>query len=452
MNQGHFFKKCGGVILVMLILSLASTHAWAKKLSVNFSECVEMAIKNNDQIRAAGKEINVSEAKLYQAHPRSIPIVKYEHRLAPVPRDIDDAAGSFFEGDISVFNEFKVEVGSVLTTFGKIKTAQDLAQLGINASWFKREKTSNEVIGKMYQVYQGILLARELLKLASEAQKALTEKIGDMEKEDTKDQIQILKLKVAVYEIDRRVQEATKKEALALEALKYQMGVESDVDLVIKDRSLTRVAFNLKNINFYLDQAREYLPEFKLLSTGVEAREKQLKLQKLDVVPDLGVGGFVDIGKTPGVRGGEDENNFTNPFNFTKAGAGLQLQGKFDYVKNKAQNKQSEAELLKTIYEKRAAVGALELEIRKIYLDVVEARNLTNKAQDEIKAARQLAFLTKSNIDIGIGEKKDYYDALQSYLVFQGRSFEAVYNYNVAVAMLKQKIGVFHNYQKGNQL
>ncbi len=86
----------------------------------------------------------------------------------------------------------------------------------------------------------------------------------------------------------------------------------------------------------------------------------------------------------------------------------------------------------------------MDLEIRKNYGDVQEAASLMRKSEEEKKAARQLVFLTKSNLDIGIGDRKDYLDGLQSYLVFQGRSFEAVYNYNVAVSSLKQKIGILY--------
>ncbi|EKD41707.1 MAG: outer membrane efflux protein [uncultured bacterium] len=453
MTQLFHHKIITLILIFAAMVSIFISHwAWAGTLTFSFNESVEMALKNNDQIRATKYDIDLSKAKLEQAHPKSIPVVKYEYRLAPVPQDIDNPADSFFGGDISVFNEVKVELGSALTTFGKIKTAQELAQLGINAAWFKRSKTTNEVIGKMYQVYEGIILARELLALAKQAQNALSDKIQDLEKEKIQDQIQILKLKVALFEIDRRVEEAQKKKLLAFEALKFQMGLVSDVNIDIKDKTLLPVNFQLKGVDYYLDKAHEYLPEFKLLATGLKAKEKQLALQKLDPAPNLGVGGFVDVGRAPAIRGAGDENNFTNPFNFTKAGLGFQLQGQFDYVKNRSQVKQAEADLLKTVYEKRAAVGGLELDIRKTYQDVVEAKRLMIKSEDEKKVARQLAFLTKSNADIGIGEKKDYYDTLQSYLVFQGRSFEAVYNYNIAVAMLKQKIGVFHDYQKRDSL
>jgi hypothetical protein len=58
-----------------------------------------------------------------------------------------------------------------------------------------------------------------------------------------------------------------------------------------------------------------------------------------------------------------------------------------------------------------------------------------------MKLARQFVFLTKTNLDIGVGDKKEYSDSLQAYLVARGRYLESIFNYNLAVATLKQKVG-----------
>lgn len=414
----------------------------------NFRECVDMALKNNNEIRASEYNIKLSESKLLEAKRRGIPVIKYEHRVAPAPEDIDDPAGSFFSGDITIFNNFKIEVGAPITTFGKIKTAQELGALGIDASWFQRQQKADEIVFKIYQIYQGILLARELKSLAHEAQNAIRGKITELKKGRVIDQLGILKMKVALYEIERKLEEILKKEKLALSALKLQMGLEDDVNFNIKDKALIPNRFSLKKISYYIEEARKYRPEYKLLETGVKAKEKQLKLEKLDPVPNLGWGGFADVGYAPNLRGGEDENNFTNPFNFTRAGVGISLKGKFDYVKHRSKVKQAEADLLQVIYKKRAAVRGLELDIQDTYLKLKEARNLMIRAGEEKKAARQMVFLTKSNLDIGIGERKEYLDSLQAYLVFQGRQYEAIFKYNVAINELKKKTGTLYDEQR----
>lgn len=411
----------------------------------NLNQCIEKALLNNNQIQSARHEIDLSKAKLLEAHPKGIPVVKYEHKVAPVPRNIDDAADSFFGGDISVLNNFKMEVGSALTTFGKIKTAQELAAIGIDASWFQKDKTVNDVVFKIYQIYQGILLARELLDLASQAEDAINGKIREMNEAKVVDQIGILKLKLILFEVERKMEEAKKKEALALSALKVQLGMEDDVDLDIRGGGLTQAGYRLLPMDYYLELARNHRPEYQLLNAGIFAKEKKAKLEELNYAPNLGVGGFVDVARAPGITGSEDENNFTNPFNYTKAGIGLQLKGEFDYVKTNSKVKQAQADLLKSVYDKRAAMRGLELDIQQTYLEIKAARNLIQKAEEEMKTARQIVFLTKSNLEIGLGEKKDYLDALQSYLVFQGRRFESIYNYNVAVYELKKKTGVLLN-------
>lgn len=440
------------LFLFFFILGISSSFAETAKaqaLILNFSECADYALKNNAQIHASTYDINLAKGKYQEANPKGIPVIKYEHRIAPVPQDVDNAAGSFFDGDISVFNSFKIELGAPLYTFGKLVTAKDLAQLGIDASWFTLQKTKDDVVLKIYQVYQGILLAGELKDLARQAEDSIQKKLEQIKQSKVVDQLSLLKLKVTQYEIQRKVEEANKKEALAWAALKVQMGLEDDQKLRLKDQALTPVNFKLEPLEIYLAKSRDYLPQYKLLEAGVIAKNKKLRLDKKEYLPNLGYGGFFDIGRAPNITGDEDDSAFTNPFNYTKAGGGLQLKGELDFNKTSAKVKQSQADFLKASYQKSAAIRGLELDIKKSYLEVIEAKNLTDRARDEKKAARQMVFLTKSNLDIGLGEKKDYLDALQSYLVFQGREFEAIYNYNVAVSELKTRIGEFHNPNEG---
>ncbi|OGQ08129.1 MAG: hypothetical protein A3G32_08260 [Deltaproteobacteria bacterium RIFCSPLOWO2_12_FULL_40_28] len=433
------------LFLFFFLLWIPASFGENQALRFNFSECANYALKNNAQIHASSYDINLAKGKYQEANPKGIPVIKYEHKIAPVPQDVDNAAGSFFDGDMSVFNSFKIELGAPIYTFGKLATAKDLAQLGIDASWFTLQKTKDDIVLKIYQIYQGILLAGELKGLAQQAEDSIQKKLEQIQQSKVVDQLELLKLKVAQYEVQRKVEETNKKESLAWAALRVQLGLEDDQKLSLKDSSLIPVNFKLEPLEIYLAKSRDYLPQYKLLEAGVRAKSKKLTLDKKEYLPNLGYGGFFDIGRAPNITGDEDDSSFTNPFNYTKAGGGFQLKGELDFNKTSAKVKQSQADFLKTSYQKSAAIRGLELDIKKSYLEVIEAKNLSDRARDEKKAARQMVFLTKSNLDIGLGEKKDYLDALQSYLVFQGREFESIYNYNIAVSELKTRIGEFHN-------
>lgn len=440
-----------GWVFLLLGLTMGSVLAATAPLAryrLNLTECVSVALRNNEEIKAATYDIEASVAKKIEATKRYVPVVKYQYRVAPVPQDIDNAVESLFIGDVSVFNSIKIEAGIPLSTFGRLPLAKSLADLGIDASKLKKRQKSDEVVLNVYKLYQGILLARDLKGLANQALDAINKKIIELEKEENTDQLEILKLKVVLYEIERRVDEADSKELIALSTLKVLMGMEDDVDFDIKDANLHMEGFQIQPFETFMSESRNHRPEFKLLELGVAAREKQIQLEKKEYLPKLLMGGLVEVGYAPNIIGDEDEDSFSNPFNYKRAGIGFEVSNELDFRKIKAKVKGAEASYLQTIAQKRAAFQGLRVDLKKAYLELIQQQKLVNRANKEMKAARQIVFLTKSNLDIGLGEKKDYLDALQSYLVFQGRKLEAIFNYNTAVATLKQKMGTLYSGQK----
>lgn len=441
-------------ITLAFVLALLPALSQAKRTHeypvyrLSLEQCINLALKNNEEIKAAHHDIAIIAAKKIEATKRYLPVFKYKYRIGPVPKDLDNPTQSFFDGKVSLFNSFKLEVGAPISTFGRIKIAQYLADLGVDLKKLEAKKKSDEIILTVYKLYNGILLARELRSLVMQGLDAVEKKIKELEKDENTDQIQILKLKVILYEAERKLNEAITKEALALATLKVQMGLEQEVDFDIKDKSLKLAKFKMRSFEDILKDAKNYRPEYKLLKKGVQARLLKYDLEKREYLPTLGIGGYGEYAVTPGIYGDEDSNDFTNPFNFKRAAIGFELSGTLDFRKTKSKIKQAKAEYLKMIAQKRAAFKGLEIDLKKAYTDLKSNRYLLTRAEKDKKAARQIVFLTKSNLDIGLGDKKDYLDALQSYLLFQGRAFESIFNYNNAVATLRLKMGQLYYQQK----
>ncbi|MBF0106562.1 MAG: TolC family protein [Deltaproteobacteria bacterium] len=414
-----------------------------RELRLNLEECIARAIRNNEEIKMAHYDVYASIAKKIEATKRYVPVVNYKYRFAPVPKDLDNPSAAFFSGDLSILNSIKIEVGIPLTTFGRITVNQELADIGIDASKLQKVRKADEIILDIYKLYNGILLARELTQLATKGLEAVSNKIAELEKEETVDQLEILKLKAILYQIEKKMDEAHKKETIALAMLKFRIGAEDDVRLLLKDTYLVRESFTHRSFEEFLGISKDRRPEFKLLAHKVAAEEKKLVLKKKEYFPKLIAGGFFEYGVSPGIQGDENDNTFNNPFNYTKAGVGLELNGELDFRKLRANVKEQEALYFKTIAEKRSNFRLLEIDLKDAYLEYVQRRDLLLRADKEQRAARQIVFLTKSNLDIGVGEKKDYLDALQSYLLIQAAVFENMFQYNVAVATLRSKMGMF---------
>lgn len=430
------------ILFVMAGFLSFKAHALQRPVyRLTLNECVQLALKNNEDIKATHHDLSASFAKKIEATKRYVPVVKYQYRFAPVPRDLDNAVESFFSGDISVFNSIKIEAGVPVSTFGRLAVAKELADIGIDASRLGKRRKADEIILDVYKLYNGILLAREMKVLAEKGLNAVEEKVEELETEETTDQLQILKLKAILYQVQKKLDEAHTKETIALAMLKVRLGLEDDVGLVLKDSYLKREYFPLQSFDELVRQSRENRPEFKLIRHQVSAKQREIILKKKEYYPKLIFGGFFDYGVAPGIRGDENENTFTNPFNFTKAGIGLELSGELDFRKIKSQVEVARAQHLKAIAEKRSNDRLLKIDLKKTYLELKQKQDLLYRAEKEQRSARQIVFLTKSNLDIGLGDKKEYLEALQSYLLIQAAVYENIFNYNVAVAELKQRIG-----------
>lgn len=442
----RWFYKLSFIVFVLACQNVyAEDHHPILKLRLNLNECIDMALRNNEEIKKTRYDIYGTLARKIEATKRYVPVVSYKYRFAPVPRDLDNAGQSFFSGDISVFNSIKLEVGIPVSTFGRLQVAKELADIGVDASKLQTVRKADEIVLDIYKLYNGILLARELRVLANKGLEAVDSKIQELEKEETADQLQILKLKAVIFQIEKKLDEADKKETVALAMLKVRMGIEDDVDFDVKSKALGREYFKDRSYDSLLAQSHEERPEFRLLTRQVQAKTLQYRLEKKEYLPMLKMGSFFDYGVSPGIRGDEGNNAFINPFNYVRAGLGLELSGELDFRKIKSKVEFAKVEQLKAIADKRSNTRLLELDLKNAYLDWQQKKRLLDRVEKEQRSARQIVFLTKSNLEIGLGEKKDYLEALQSYLLIQAAVHETVFNYNVAVATIKQKIGQLYS-------
>ncbi len=380
--------------------------------------------------------------KKNEANKIGYPILDYEYNLAPAPKDTTRALDSFGHGEITPFNRLRIGAGIPLNTFGKVKTGKALADIGTQAERIKKDQKKAEIVLKVKQLYYGILLGREVHDLLQSGYNGVDGEIKKREDKGGTDPSELLKMKLFRAEMDRRIHEADKKRMLAQEALAVQMGVKSATSFDIASEKLLPLESKIKSYDEYKAQALDRRPDLKLLDAGREAKAKQVTLEKRLMTPNIGFGGFFEMGRAPNVTKTGSTDDFNDPFNFTRAGVGLQLKGNLDFHNSKTKIKQANIELKKIDVQKQFAREGVALEVREAFLDVQNTKLDVERAEETGKISRQLLFMTQSNMDIGIGESKDLIDALTAFLQTRGQYFEAVFNFNVAVAKLEQKIGV----------
>ena len=412
---------------------------------VNINDCVQMAVLNNKEIRGTDFDIIAAKQKIKQARPWSSPMIEYEFLTAPAPRNVDQAVESFFSGDVTLFQKGKILVGWPVYTFGKLDIAGQLAQQGVNEKEQRKTEKTNDIVLKVKTAYYGILLAKDLRKILKNAVDHLEKEIdrrSKSEQGEESDPVELVRLKLYRFEVQSRLTQLEEKDYLAHHALRILLGLPRATEVEVADQSLEPVQIHLKDFDYYLALAQKFRPENQLLKIALKAKELEYRLQKREAAPNIGFGGLFEFGATTNsIEGLQLTDDFNDPFNYTRVGAGLRMDGKFHNKTYQAKTKEKQAEYFKVAMEKSVGEEGLELDLREAYLDVQQNGVNFKNAREAMQTARQFVFLTKSNMDVGLGDKKDYSDALQAYLLSQGRYLEAIMKFNLAVATLEQKIG-----------
>jgi len=338
-------------------------------------------------------------------------------------------------------------LGIPLTTFGKISNAQDLARGNIVVNEQDQRKKKQEVVSQIHQIYYGILLGKEMDHLLGAARERLQEEIATREAkaEDEEaapvDPQEVLKLKVFLFLVDQRLDELFKKMEVGYEALKVQLGLDPQLEIDVAEEHLKPVKRTFAELETIKEEALLHRPEARQLEAGIQLARDNYELEMHKLAPDLGFGGFFEMGRAPGVTGTGSQNDFTDPFNFTRAGVGFRLQGQFDWKGSKAKIKQAELTWKKADYQREYARSGIALDVSDAYWNVKNNWAQVERTREAQKLSRQLLFLAQSNIDIGLGSGSDLMEGIQAFMLARSKYFEAVFDYNVSVAKLDQKTG-----------
>ncbi len=412
--------------------------------TLSLDDCIKMALARNAKLKAAGQDVEAAKGQLIESKANLWPILEYQYRIAPVPNDVDNALNNFFDGNVTLFNSIRVAIGVPITAFGQLHMARQLAKGGLEASRTNEEKAHNNTIYQVKQIYYGIQLAKETIKLLNEANGKMKDKIAEEEAKEqpTMNPFDLLQLKGFRYDIERRLEEAKMNLDIAEEGLRIQLSLEPGTPIELDTDNLKPMLASLENEQAYVDTATAVQPEARLINIGVATKKRQYQLEKYKLMPKFGFAFFVEIGRTTGfVQGVQLTDDYNDPFNYSRAGVGFQLSGTIDFHGAAGRIKKAAAEYHKAVFDSMIGRRALALDIRKAYLEAKRAKYNVTLAKKAQSVANQMMFITKVNVDTGVGDTEKYGDALKYILLSRGLYFKSIFDYNMALADLEQRVG-----------
>lgn len=417
------------------------------KLVLTLDDCIRMALKAAPELGEAQSDITLATSKLDEAKSYRYPQMNLTTMVGPAPiayrSDIfpvvkTDSPFSF--NALTWFTSADATIIQPLYTFGKISENMKAATHGIEVDRSRKEQRANEIVLKVHEYYNGLLLAREMKELILEVEEILIRAREKAQKlldqgSDTVDEMDLYKLDAFSGMATKYLEEAKKGEELALAALRTRMGLPADAPLLTGTERLVIVDAEIPPLETYIENARRRRPEFHQIDEGLKARTALVEAAKANYYPDIFLGGMFSWAYADERQ--RVQNPYINdPFQHAIGGVALGARWKLDFGITGAKVAGERAQYNRLLSTKEFADANVPLQVKKYYLELVEAKNSATATRDAYLNAKKWAVTAVANFDFGMGPAKDIFEALQAYSSMRADFFKSIYNYRIAAAGL----------------
>lgn len=418
------------------------------KAAHSLRNCIELADRNHPNLLAARARLGIMRAQVDEAHAAPFSAFVLSAGAGPAPTfrggpiyTQDREVG--LNGNIGVAWGFNVDGTVPLWTFGKVTNLWKAAEAQVQVGQQDIRKVRNQIHLDVRKAYYGLQLSRDGLALLNEAGEKLNKAVESLEKkvkEGDGDEIDLLRLKTAMAELEGRRAEAEKGQRVALAALRFLTGSDNDAAFDIPDLPLKPPRHGVQGVDTYLDASRMHRPEILMARAGVQARTAQADLARSRLLPDFGLTLSASYRRAPEIT------DQTNPFvrddaNFLRYGVGVGMRWSLDFLPASARIRQADSQLEENRQILRFATGGVGVEVQTAYAAVLEAKKKHDAYGNASKLARQWMIRVAQNMDLGTSEEKDLVEPARQYALQRFNYLTATMDLNMAMANLALATG-----------
>lgn len=440
----------------ILIYSLLCSCPLFAQETLSLKECRKMALKYNKEIAASVKQTESARymAKSYKGNffPNftasgaglySNADGSYGIAGGNLPTFLPDATGqpvpnggfAYFPGINLDYKIGWVYMGGVqmeqpLYMGGKIRAAYQMSLLGKEMAQMNETLTATEVILKTDQAYALVVKAKEMKTVADAYHAVLAELLKNVEsayKHGLKPQNDVLKVQVKLNESELGIRKAENALRLATMNLCHLIGKPLTEDIRISG-DFPEIEQDLEIQ--VLDITRR--PEYGILDKQVAIARQQVKLNRSELLPKVGIKGSYDY-----VHGLElNEKNFLDNASFSVLlNVSIPL---FHFGERSNKVRAAKAKLEQTRLQQQNMNEQMLLELTQTANNLDEAKLESELADRSLQQAEENRRVSKSQYEVGLETLSDHLEAQamwqQAYETQVDAHFQLYLNY---VAYLK---------------
>jgi len=293
------------------------------------------------------------------------------------------------------------------------------------------------------RAYYGLMLSHDALYIAddvlSKLNKALDNVIKKLDKGDPAfDEADRIRLEINRDELNARVGEAKKGEALAIAALRFLTGVQSAFE--IPDEPLKRPDLQMGPVVRYLTAARLFRPDVNRARAGVAARKAFVDFSRAQMFPNIGLGLSFGYSVAPSATP-QNTAWIGDPFNGFGAGFAFGIDWPLDLLPRHARMEQAEAQLEEARALERLALGGVAVEVEGAYAAAIEAKTREETWDHAEHRAKKWISSVQDAIDLGTKDERHLLEPLRAWVYARAFHAQALMDYNLALSDLARVSG-----------
>ncbi|MFZ2948677.1 MAG: TolC family protein, partial [Desulfuromonadaceae bacterium] len=199
----------------------------APPAALKLEDCIRLALKSAPELGESDADIALATSKLDEAKSYRFPQLELTTLIGPAPiayrsdvsPDVKTDRPFSFDA-LTWFTSADATIIQPLYTFGKISENMKAATHGIEVDRSRKEQRANEIVLKVHEYYNGLLMAREMKELILEIEEILIKSREKARKlldqgSDSVDEVDLYKLDAFSGVATKYLEEAKKGEALA---------------------------------------------------------------------------------------------------------------------------------------------------------------------------------------------------------------------------------------------
>ncbi len=454
------------LVLPMALAFVASQEVLADGPRVlGLDQLIQMALEASPEVKEADQDIIAAESDLAQARAAQWPqldalaiagaVDSAEKPVVKIGPRLRSMTGTWVatiekgeeDGHLGPFGRLDLTIIQPLYTFGKISSRKDAAYHGVEAQRAARERRKGEVILKVKELYFGLLLAKQGKEAAADIEAFIEDARKRIQRliqlgSTSVDESDLYRLEAYAAEAKRFKAKAETGSNLAYMALKRTIGLAPQEEFQLDLKELPKDTRALGDQQDYIQRALQLRPEFQQIEQGLQAKRSLVEAAKADMYPSIFAAAIGSFAGAPG-REHFDEPYIGDDFNHASMGVVLGAKWHFDLGILQGKVDKAEAEYQRLLHTKEFATRNIPIEVAKYYQEAVESMTAFQASEKAAAASRKWIVVAFANFDMGVGQARDIFFALDRYGINQGDYLHSLLKYHLALAKLSYAIGEY---------